>query len=45
MRKTSAICNQPHTIKYQLPGEGLDALISVCSDEDLHHMIEEYQEQ
>ncbi|KAK9183302.1 hypothetical protein WN944_026453 [Citrus x changshan-huyou] len=21
MRKTSAICNQPHTIKYQLPGE------------------------
>ncbi|KAH9650125.1 protein kinase domain-containing protein [Citrus sinensis] len=45
MRKTSAICNQPHTIKYQLPGEDLDALISVCSDEDLHHMIEEYQEQ
>ncbi|KAH9650174.1 protein kinase domain-containing protein [Citrus sinensis] len=28
-----------------LPGEDLDALISVCSDEDLHHMIEEYQEQ
>ncbi|KAH9650158.1 protein kinase domain-containing protein [Citrus sinensis] len=44
MRKTSAICNQPHTIKYQLPGEDLDALISVCPDEDLHHMIEEYQE-
>ncbi|KAK1591953.1 hypothetical protein Q3G72_016560 [Acer saccharum] len=44
VRKTSAICNQSHTIKYQLPGEDLDALISVCSDEDLHHMIEEYEE-
>ncbi|XP_048129082.1 uncharacterized protein LOC115743289 isoform X2 [Rhodamnia argentea] len=44
VKKTLAICNQPHTIKYQLPGEDLDALISVCSDEDLHHMIEEYQE-
>ncbi|XP_073129070.1 uncharacterized protein [Henckelia pumila] len=44
MRKTSGICNQPHTIKYQLPGEDLDALISVSSDEDLHHMIEEYHD-
>ncbi|XP_047168753.1 uncharacterized protein LOC124837438 isoform X1 [Vigna umbellata] len=44
MRKTSAICSQTHTIKYQLPGEDLDALISVCSNEDLHHMIEEYEE-
>ncbi|XVE84781.1 hypothetical protein DITRI_Ditri17bG0039900 [Diplodiscus trichospermus] len=43
-RKTAAICSQPHTIKYQLPGEDLDALISVCSNEDLHHMIEEYHE-
>ncbi|XVF84682.1 hypothetical protein PTKIN_Ptkin17bG0057200 [Pterospermum kingtungense] len=43
-RKTSIFCSQPHTIKYQLPGEDLDALISVCSNEDLHHMIEEYQE-
>ncbi|WJX13792.1 hypothetical protein P8452_04145 [Trifolium repens] len=42
--KTSGICNQTHIIKYQLPGEDLDALISVCSDEDLHHMIEEYEE-
>lgn len=42
--KISGICNQPHTIKYQLPGEDLDALISVCSDEDLYHMIDEYQE-
>ncbi|KAK7278550.1 hypothetical protein RJT34_23580 [Clitoria ternatea] len=44
MRKTSAICSLTHIIKYQLPGEDLDALISVCSDEDLHHMIEEYEE-
>ncbi|KAJ8763867.1 hypothetical protein K2173_003649 [Erythroxylum novogranatense] len=44
LKKTIAICNQSHTIKYQLPGEDLDALISVCSDEDLHHMIEEYHE-
>lgn len=42
VRKTTAICNQTHTIKYQLPGEDLDALISVCSDEDLSLMIEEY---
>ena len=42
MRKTSGVCNQPHTIKYQLPGEDLDALISVSSDEDLQNMIEEY---
>ncbi|KAI4346128.1 hypothetical protein L6164_013206 [Bauhinia variegata] len=44
MRKTYAICNQIHTIKYQLPGEDLDALISVSCDEDLLHMIEEYEE-
>ncbi|XP_010542980.1 PREDICTED: serine/threonine-protein kinase phg2-like isoform X2 [Tarenaya hassleriana] len=44
MQKTYAVCNYPHTIKYQLPGEDLDSLISVCSDEDLLHMIEEYQE-
>ncbi|KAL9406967.1 hypothetical protein Peur_003939 [Populus x canadensis] len=43
-KKTLAICGHPHTIKYQLPGEDLDALISVSSDEDLYHMIEEYQE-
>ncbi|KAJ8499006.1 hypothetical protein OPV22_009558 [Ensete ventricosum] len=33
---------QPHTIKYQLPGEELDALISVASDEDLQNMMEEH---
>ncbi|KAL6968064.1 mitogen-activated protein kinase kinase kinase [Sarracenia purpurea var. burkii] len=43
VKKTSGICKQPHTIKYQLPGEDLDALISVSSFEDLQNMIEEYQ--
>ncbi|CAN1301670.1 hypothetical protein LINPERPRIM_LOCUS25063 [Linum perenne] len=42
VRKTSCICIQPHFIKYQLPGEDLDALISVSSDEDLQNMLEEY---
>ncbi|KAL9228298.1 hypothetical protein vseg_003892 [Gypsophila vaccaria] len=42
VRKTSDLCNQPHTIKYQLPGEDLDALISVSSDEDFQNMMEEY---
>ncbi|XP_057959860.1 uncharacterized protein LOC131152173 [Malania oleifera] len=44
VKKTSGIWNQPHTIKYQLPGEDLDSLISVSCDEDLHHLIEEYHE-
>lgn len=43
-KRTYAISNQPHIIKYQLPGEDLDALVSVCSDEDFHHMVDEYQE-
>lgn len=42
VNKTLGICSQPHTIKYQLPGEDLDALISVSSDEDLQNMIEEF---
>ncbi|KAL0442315.1 UNVERIFIED_CONTAM: hypothetical protein Slati_1954200 [Sesamum latifolium] len=41
-QKTSAIYNEPHSIKYQLPGEDLDALVSVSSDEDLQNMMEEY---
>lgn len=42
VRKTFGICKQPHTIKYQLPGEDLDALVSVSCDEDLQNMIDEY---
>ncbi|CAL9776473.1 unnamed protein product [Musa acuminata subsp. burmannicoides] len=42
MQKTMAIYGRPHTVKYQLPGEDLDALISVSCDEDLQNMMEEY---
>ncbi|XVF00485.1 hypothetical protein REPUB_Repub04eG0005000 [Reevesia pubescens] len=41
VQKTLAIYNQVHTIKYQLPGEDLDALVSVSCDEDLQNMMEE----
>lgn len=41
VQKTSAIYNQVHAIKYQLPGEDLDALVSVSCDEDLQNMMEE----
>ncbi|KAL2558982.1 Octicosapeptide/Phox/Bem1p family protein [Forsythia ovata] len=36
------LSNQPFTLKYQLPNEDLDSLISVASDEDLENMVEEY---
>ncbi|KAK6149546.1 hypothetical protein DH2020_017071 [Rehmannia glutinosa] len=39
--KTTAIYDETHTVKYQLPGEDLDALVSVSSDEDLLNMMEE----
>ncbi|KAG2380542.1 uncharacterized protein HKW66_Vig0249460 [Vigna angularis] len=41
----AALCNatlQDLTFKYQLPGEDLDALISVTNDDDLEHMMHEY---
>ncbi|KAI4323232.1 hypothetical protein L6164_022854 [Bauhinia variegata] len=41
VQKTSLIYNQSHVIKYQLPEEDLDALVTVSSDEDLQHMMEE----
>ncbi|PIA45457.1 hypothetical protein AQUCO_01700764v1 [Aquilegia coerulea] len=41
MQKTMLLYNQAHTIKYQLPGEDLDALVSVSCDEDLQNMLEE----
>ncbi|OWM85698.1 hypothetical protein CDL15_Pgr029121 [Punica granatum] len=41
MQKTVAIFNEAQTIKYQLPGEDLDALVSVSCDEDLQNMMEE----
>ncbi|XP_068657510.1 uncharacterized protein [Aristolochia californica] len=42
MAKLSAICDAEVCFKYQLPGEDLDALISVTNDEDLDHMMMEY---
>ena len=44
MQKTSSIYDQDHVIKYQLPGEDLDALVSVSCDEDLLNMMEECNE-
>ncbi|GFP84691.1 hypothetical protein PHJA_000613000 [Phtheirospermum japonicum] len=34
--------NQPFSLKYQLPNEDLDSLISVTTDEDLENMVEEH---
>ncbi|WCJ37076.1 Protein kinase superfamily protein with octicosapeptide/Phox/Bem1p domain [Euphorbia peplus] len=44
-RRTLAIYSQPHIIKYQLPGEDLDALVSVSCDEDLWNMMEEWNQE
>jgi len=44
VQKTLSIYNQAHVIKYQLPGEDLDALVSVSCDEDLQNMMEECNE-
>lgn len=41
MHKILAIFDQTRAIKYQLPGEDLDALVSVSCDEDLQNMMEE----
>ncbi|EXB51459.1 hypothetical protein L484_010439 [Morus notabilis] len=41
--KLSALyCGDDVSFKYQLPGEDLDALISVTNDDDLDHMMHEY---
>ncbi|KAG7944688.1 hypothetical protein I3843_15G115600 [Carya illinoinensis] len=39
---STLIDGRPFTLKYQLPNEDLDSLISVTTDEDLDNMIEEY---
>ncbi|CAM8960447.1 unnamed protein product [Rhodiola kirilowii] len=41
-RKMVETCGQPVTIKYQLPGEDLDALVSIACQEDFDIMMEEY---
>ncbi|KAK6143651.1 hypothetical protein DH2020_023999 [Rehmannia glutinosa] len=44
LSKLAALCDADDGIsfKYQLPGEDLDALISVTNDDDLEHMMHEY---
>ncbi|KAK3126144.1 hypothetical protein QOZ80_7AG0552300 [Eleusine coracana subsp. coracana] len=39
--KTTKFIRRAHTIKYHLPGEQLNMLISITSDDDLRNMIEE----
>ncbi|XP_072992046.1 uncharacterized protein [Typha latifolia] len=39
--KSKKLYNQVNTIKYRLPDEDLNVLISVSCNEDLHHMFEE----
>jgi hypothetical protein len=41
VQKMLTIYSQTNSIKYQLPGEDLDALVSVSSDEDMQNMMEE----
>ncbi|KAK8602656.1 hypothetical protein V6N13_084863 [Hibiscus sabdariffa] len=43
-QKILSIYDQTEVIKYQLPGEDFDALVSVSSDEDLQNMMEECNE-
>ncbi|KAG2638373.1 hypothetical protein PVAP13_2NG588100 [Panicum virgatum] len=39
--KTTKLIRQAHIVKYHLPGEQVNVLISVASDDDVHHMIDE----
>lgn len=45
MEKLSVLFDGDVVLKYQLIPEDLDALVSVKSDEDLRHMLEEYDRQ
>eukprot|EP00250_Pteridium_aquilinum_P016311 c23044_g1_i1 orf=626-5191(+) len=42
MHKMGRLYGQPVLMKYQLPNEDLDALISISCDEDVENMMEEY---
>ncbi|CAI9099193.1 OLC1v1035978C1 [Oldenlandia corymbosa var. corymbosa] len=35
--------NRPFQLKYQLPGDDLDTLVSVTTDEDLENMLQEHE--
>ncbi|KAK4416399.1 hypothetical protein Salat_2465400 [Sesamum alatum] len=45
--KLNSLCNRNDTseicVKYQLPGEDLDALVSLIDDDDVEHMMVEYE--
>ncbi|VFR01388.1 unnamed protein product [Cuscuta campestris] len=44
VRKMAHACGQDAmTVKYQLPDEGLDALVSVSCPDDLENMMDEYE--
>lgn len=45
MEKLSSLFDSDVVLKYQLIPEDLDALVSVKSNEDLRHMLEEYDRQ
>ncbi|KAJ0683337.1 putative PB1 domain-containing protein [Helianthus annuus] len=42
LRSATSPTTTSFTVKYQLPSEDLDSLISVTTDEDLENMIDEY---
>ncbi|XP_047318900.1 uncharacterized protein LOC124922211 [Impatiens glandulifera] len=42
MARLLSLCDGYVSFKYQLPGEDLDSLISVTNDDDLEHMMHEY---
>ncbi|XAR56296.1 hypothetical protein NMG60_11036730 [Bertholletia excelsa] len=42
MKRLRDVCNGKIVLKYQLPPEDLEALVSVKTDEDLRHMVDEY---
>ncbi|KAL0377980.1 UNVERIFIED_CONTAM: hypothetical protein Sradi_3103500 [Sesamum radiatum] len=45
--KLNSLCNRNDSseisLKYQLPGEDLDALVSLIDDDDVEHMMVEYE--
>ncbi|KAJ7525975.1 hypothetical protein O6H91_17G076500 [Diphasiastrum complanatum] len=43
MAKLAKLAGRDIVVKYQLPYEDLDALVSVVSDEDIQNMLEEYE--
>lgn len=42
MKKISDLFDGEYILKYQIASEDLDSLVSVKSDEDIHHLLNEY---